>query len=451
MKPKIAYVLSAVSQGLFPNNKKLEEIHNEAIKDGLKKLVDIVKTDLNEKCTHYIPDLSFLFNAYTEDHDLDMFKYFDNMNMDSIYADSGGLQIVTAGREKTDVIKNQIYSIQTYADFAMCFDEIPLSRKSTAERTRNERSNVGNKIFHRDKLKESGHQTGLNIKQQIEVFRKLKAKTKVVPIVQGNSADDMVVFFKEIAKVLKDDDWNHISGLAVADTCIGNGELESIEMLRAAHKIAQFAHPNVSNHLHILGVGSIKRMRPIIFLMRSKYLDNFKYISYDSSSHTSTFTYGLLKVDGTCKTLGAFRNHKVEKHFVDVYNLFHDYFREIGMTQKEFIDIILGQRETVEHGKQRATWNHAAIKERVLQTDSDNHIIVGHLAKAFHTLFQVHNFILNIDKLWNERYSLQPIPRLLRVKNDADMNKWIDDMRHTVPSKRIAADEKKNSLKELWV
>ncbi len=461
-KLELEYVISAVAQGMFPNNKKLDAQAQDQIRIGLQSIVEVVRADVKKNCKHYTPQLSMLFNAYTEDQYIDYFKYLENMHMENVYADSGGLQIVTTGKEKTEELKQGVYEIQAYADYAMCFDEIPLTRKEGQEhkRTRNERSNTGNKLYHHSRLIASGNETGKNIKAQIETFKRLKTDTKVVPIVQGNSAEDMVVFFDEISRLLKGDDWDHVSGLAVADTCIGNGELESIEMLRAAHKIADYCHPNVAKHLHILGVGSIMRMRPIIYLQRSKYLDSYKKISYDSSSHTSTFTYGLLKVNGTCKPLGGHRNKKVEEHFKNVYRLFSAYLEWMKVSEWQFLEIILGPKQANRtHETTLDTWTHAAIKERALTgkmgylniQDPETVITIAHLAKAFHTLYQIHNFMICLDGIWKDKFRGDPMTNLLKVKNDDDMDRWMKVMKTEIRSKRIERNSNKATLEGLIV
>lgn len=445
----LEYVISAVAQGAFPNNKQLSDYHNDLIKEGLTNIVDITKKDVKENCKKYNAETSALFNAFTEEQYLSYFKYLDEMHMDKTYADSGGLQIVTAGKEMTAEIKDEIYKIQTFSDYAMCFDVIPLIRVSE-KRTRNERSNVGNKIFKSEDLKECGIATGLNIKRQIEIFRNLNAKTKVIIIVQGNNYYDMVEFYKNIQEQLTDDDFEYVGGLAVADTCIGNGELESIEMLRAAHNISKIAHKNVTKHLHILGVGSIMRMKPVIYLLRSKYLDNFERISYDSSSHTSTFTYGLLKLNGTCKPLGTHRSYISEKHFSDVYTLYSNYLKNF-VTEEKFLDTILGQKnEKIDFGVMGDDWKHSSIKKRSFENEKEETIVIAHLAKAFHTFYQINNFQKCLDDLWGDDFTGGPISSLLNCKDENDMNYWSKDWYGYVKSKKIKRQENlKNSLEAL--
>lgn len=415
MKLNISYVISACGMmGAYTLAKAPEKL-----KKHHPKFTNILAEQLNksiaQKCLNTNSDVSVLYNAYTEKQHLEYLKTYNNLGAKYIYSDSGGLQIVTAGKEINDEIKQQIYETQAYADYAMCFDVISLGSVSKT-RTRNERSNVKNKIFYDSDHHQAGILTGLNIKEQVNYFRRSGAKTKVIIIVQGNNAEDMVEYYKNISSQLSDEDFEHIGGLAVADTCIGNGELESVEMLRAAKAISKICHDNVRHHLHILGVGSIYRIRPIINLIKSGYLNTFNQVSYDSSSHTCTFDYGLLKLNGTCKPLGSHRNKKAEIHFENVYDFFKEPLQNMGVEKESFVDIILG------HDRD---WKFSSIKKEHFAKDNIQAQLIAQSAKMMHTYFQIDNFIYNVDKLWVDSSTETEIQRLIKVRSDDDMDEWI--------------------------
>lgn len=445
---KLEYVISAVGMtGVFAPEET--DPWFETSKIASKNMIQSLKDKLYANCVNTQPLVSTLFNAYTEKNHVGEFRNFDNLNSDAVYADSGGLQIVTAGKTITSEIKQQIYKTQSYADYAMCFDVIPLSSVSLT-RTRNERSNVGNKIFHYEKLQESAHATGDNIKAQTTYFRENNAKTKVIIIVQGNSASDMVEFFKGVVSRLSPEDYDNIGGMAVADTCIGNGELESIEMLRAAKQISEFCHPNIRRHLHVLGVGSISRMRPILYLLKSGYLDKFERVSYDSSSHTSTFQYGLLKLDGTCKSIGSYKTPAVDKHFRNVYNLFIDTFTELNVSEDRWIELVFGDGS--------GDWKFSTIKNRLVTNPNNNEISAGLLCNFAHTLYQIHNFIMNLDKVMghelgsvkNNDIREMGLNRLLGIKTDAELDTWLYQNRTFIKSKRINRDENMINIEDFF-
>jgi hypothetical protein len=449
-KKQLDYVISAVGMmGVFTPDH--EAFWYPEYKKATLSLMKSLNKRVAETCHNTKPLVSTLFNAYTEKNHVDEFKRLENLGSASVYADSGGLQIVTAGKSITNDIKNQIYKTQTYADYAMCFDVIPLSSVSLT-RTRNERSNVGNKIFHSEQHREAAFATGDNIKSQASFFRTVGAKTKAIIIVQGNSVQDMVEYFKNITTRLDDSDYENIGGLAIADTCMGNGELESIKMLIAAKEISSICHPNIKKHLHVLGVGSIYRMRPILYLLKSGYLDAFERVSYDSSSHTSTFQYGLLKLNGTCKSIGSYKTPAVDMHFRNVYNLFSDTFSQY-VSEDKFIDNIFGD------GK--SDWKYSTIKNRVLETSDPDIIIPSLLCNAAHTYFQVHNFITNLDKVMLDELGIQKtkgdwkklmrINQLLAVKNDDDMTSWFAQNSGGIKTKGIKRDTERSTVEGFFV
>jgi hypothetical protein len=453
LKTTLEYVMSAPGQAFLPSNQDLSDDQFKAYRAGVIEATKLVNKHVREECTHYTPKLSMLFNAYTEKGILPLLGRLGKMGIRTVYADSGGLQMVTAGKAVTDEIKEEIYKVQAIADYAMCFDEIPLSSNNVPgkKRTRNERSNYSNKIYHPDGLHAAAKLTGRNVKAQIDAFNKMETDTKVVLIVQGNTWQDMQLFYNEIAKQLKGDDWNRVDGLAVADTCIGNGEFESIEMIRAAKHIGENAHPNVKKHLHILGVGSRKRMRPFVYLKRSGYLDNYQHISYDSSSHTSTFTYGLMKLDGGCKALGqghgSVRTPLSLRVFEDIYNLFDDYLKKY-VTLQQFHDIVHGP-ETHSFGE-APSWSHSEIKERAMASKDENHILIAHLIKPLYTYYQVKNFMTILNDLWDDYNEgpEEPMTQLLDITDDKQLLEWknANSSNTKLKSKRIKRKDENVSL-----
>lgn len=448
-KKKLEYVISACGMmGVFTPDH--EAPWYPTYKTATLSLMGSLKKRIAETCHNTQPLISTLYNAYTEKNHVDEFKRLENLSSDAVYADSGGLQIVTAGKSITEDIKKEIYRTQSYADYAMCFDVIPLASVSL-KRTRNERSNVGNKIFMNEDHQQSAFATGDNVKAQASYFRSIGAKTKVIIIVQGNNTQDMVDFYRNIESRLSPEDYENIGGMAIADTCMGNGELESIEMLRAAKLIADFCHPNVRRHLHVLGVGSIYRMRPILYLLKSGYLHEFDRVSYDSSSHTSTFQYGLLKLNGTCKSIGSYKTPAVDKHFRNVYRLFNDTFSDY-VTEDEFMTNIFGDGS--------GDWKFSTIKNRVIQTDDPFAIASTLLCNAAHTYFQIHNFVSNLDKVMTDEYNVfkndpsvkeKAMNELLGIRDDNQMLSWIANHSSRIVSKRIKRDEDNVSLEEFFV
>lgn len=445
---KIEYVISACGlMGVFapkPEHEWYPE-YKEAIIDLNENLIQT----LQEECVNISPEISLLYNAYTEKNFIQPLSRLENLHAHNVYSDSGGLQIVTTGKSVTEEIKQEIYRRQAYSDYAMCFDDIPL-KKITDKQTRNERSNVRNKIFMPEDLSNASRSTGQNISKQISFFDSIGAKTKVIVIVQGNTARDMLEFWRGIKTVLDREEQKSIGGIAIADTCMGNGDLESIEMLEAAHLIMKEDRELLEGkHLHILGVGSIARMRPVLYLSKAGYLEGFSKISFDSSSHTSTFIYGLLKVDGTCRSIGSYKTDRVERHFRNVYKRWSKIFEKY-VSEDEFIVNVFGDDLGTD-------WKYSSIKNKALEQTDLKLIIPNILINAAHTFFQIHNFMINLDKILDHEHQVVSLKRkptlsdvainnLLTVKDESDMIEWVKHNRSSVKSKRISRKENKVTL-----
>lgn len=442
MKSTFEYVMSAPLFGIFPNRVLSKLDQKPLVKEVLNAYTWKLAKEVS-KVKNYDPLVSVLYNGFTETNQIRNFEYYELKKINNIYADSGGLQIVTRGMSVTDELKQQIYKDQTFADYAMCFDVISLSIMLKGKKgktplelktTKNERAMADNKRFSRDDHKEAAIATGKNIKEQIESFKRQEAKTKVIVIVQGNNKEDMLMFYNEIERQLNVDDYNYIGGFAVADTCIGNGQIESVEMLRAAKAISDKAHPAIGKHFHLLGIGSILRMVPVVFLKKSGYLDKIDHISYDSSTHTSSFSFGTARLNGSSIKLSSHRNKISCDHFSTLYDMF-SFFLKTKITKDNFMKIIFGDKKfSFGDGNE---WSIADINARAAETKDDNIIALGYAMKTAHTFYQVNNFCHCIDGLFDGTFPLgggyQNTYKLMEQSDEAGVEEWL---RHQKQSKK---------------
>jgi hypothetical protein len=431
MKYKLEYVISGCQ--------RLQVFHGDMFDDPdvwstyqplVQKIPLIVRRDLQEYSKHSDPILSLLFNAFVEKRfarptkGLQIYNWLES---EKVYADSGGLQMVTTGKTVTPEIKKQIYATQTYADYAMCFDVIPLTSTTTIQ-TSTERLNTANKIFEDHLFADSAQKTAQNIKDQIAFFRENNAKTKVIIIVQGNTPQDMKFFFDIIASKLTEEDYAHVCGIAVADTCMGNGELESIKMLHAAHLIAQDCHPAVASHVHFLGVGSLHRLRPIIYLVRSGFLKSFERISYDSTSHTSSYDLGTVKLDNTQQKIGTHRTPLATEVFNNIYTYFSDVFSPL-VSHEEYTQMVFGKDGN-------SNLKYTSLRDNSVKMGG-NAKIAGMLIKQAYIYYQIQNFMKRAEDMWSEPNNYTPIGHLLNIKDEADILRWYNNFSMHVSSKSI--------------
>jgi hypothetical protein len=222
-----------------------------------------------------------VFNAYTEKN---LGKFIQENIAESVFdihSDSGGLQIITRNLPMNDEIKNKVYDTQSrLSDAAMCFDNIPLINVGTKE----------NKIvvFDRENLKHKARETGKNITKQIEHFLREKTKARPLIIIHGNCLETANIWsetlFNEIPKSMHE----VIKGVAIGSGGVGYGTLEEVKKL---FWYTQLPFDIKEKHLHLLGVGAINRMLPLLtFLSEGMIKDTF--VSYDNTTHTSMNIFG---------------------------------------------------------------------------------------------------------------------------------------------------------------
>ena len=231
-------------------------------------------------------EFSFLYNAFIEKEFGEFFKgVYRGKGVNQIYADSGGLQMITLGKTITPQLKQEVYNNQgSYSDCAMSFDEIPVSLKST----RSSRSDTSSKYFDREKFEWCARESGKNIRDQIETFLKMKSEARPFFIAQGNDLESYVrwteLALEEIPKELHE----RIGGVALGAVALGTGTLEDC---KRAFYYTQLPLSQTTHHFHLLGVGSVSRLLPVIAMQNHPvYQDTL--ISYDSTTHTSGVQMG---------------------------------------------------------------------------------------------------------------------------------------------------------------
>lgn len=289
------------------------------------QVTDIVTWGLDrvrQKCRDLMEDqtlkASILFNAFTEAPHGDWLKEQNYYGFDQVYADSGGLQVVTRGQSLTEELKREIYETQKKADFGFCFDEIPLGLKEGIDQeTGKHRALTDTKLFYPDGFLKCAEHTANNVLNQCRAFE--GTDTKAFYIVQGNTSDEMYRWFERGVDIVGPDYFKNIQGVAPADTCMGNGELESIDMLVGYHRMLKdFGVRYTKKHLHLLGVGSPSRLMPAVLLKKSGFLPPDVEISFDSSTQSMSYAMGnYLDSDGT-------RTNKIHDRVMRMFGRFYD-------------------------------------------------------------------------------------------------------------------------------
>lgn len=277
MEQAFDYIASGPSHTRF----SLSEFRND---DKSKEIVNRMIRSMEGKNSHHF---SLLYNGFLESK---FGELFDEVGFtDSVYSvhsDSGGLQIVTQGKVATPQIKQQIYEAQgRHSDYAMSFDEIPVVLTGATSN----RNDVSGRFFDRENLEKYARMSGRNLKEQIQYFVEHDLRAKPLLIVQGNNKESFDLWCKYVLDEIPLELQAKIGGYASGAAALGNGQLEDIE--RSFYSAQLELPDHIKSYMHILGVGSLKRMLPTVTFKRNGVTGNTR-ISYDSSTHTSGLTMG---------------------------------------------------------------------------------------------------------------------------------------------------------------
>lgn len=381
--------------------------------------------EIQKQCSSMLGDTdvttSILFNAFTESR-VGEFLNEVPYGFSRMYADSGGLQMVTRGLEVTQEQKSEIYRVQSQADFGFCFDQIPLSIKEGAPSNGSHRSQVSSKVFNPDGLDECALATAKNVLEQTERFK--GGKTKAFYILQGNTLDDMCRWFDVGFKAIPEENFNFIQGLAPAGTCMGAGVLESVDMVMAAHVLLDRYGPDiVGKHIHLLGFGSPTRLLPAVYLLRSGALGDGMHISSDSSSSSMCFVMGNY-VDCT--------GQPCRRDYTRTMKVFSNFYDQMGH-HLESLSPAIDKDRFMRHVKK----HHASVSDTVSKADAD-------VATAFRATIPLMCVWQNIGFFNSLKQILEapespytPIGFLEEVRNLSDYKHWTREFSRMVKSNRI--------------
>lgn len=378
--------------------------------EWLKKLIK----DSNTK-NH---DLTFLFNAYTEKTASNKMGAWMKSNDVPVYIDSGGLQVITLGKPLTPEVKQQVYDIQAVAgDYGFCFDEIPVNVPTDGSKL----LGMENRFFDESLVEPCAIKTAHNINNQIETFIKKGSSCKPIAIIQGNCYDSFMKWGEVLEKHINDDYKPLIGGIAMAGTSLGRGMLEDLE--KAFH-VPQLPISFGKKHLHLLAVGSVRRLAPTLLAMQTGYYPKDMFVSYDASTMSKHLHVGIYhNADGRLLNIKRQYNHNYKKvhdllmkQFPDEYKLTIEdlfEFNNTNMTtqrakgrEKEFVDLVLMRFFG-------ATRNFINLADKCLE-DKDS-----------------------LFRLFHETRNKELFDGLYETKNHGDFMYWLSHVRRYIVSNRI--------------
>jgi hypothetical protein len=386
---------------------------NEKIRDIIDTMFNTVKDQSNHK-------LGVLYNSFTEGSFGPRLKNYTAF--DSIHADSGGLQIVTKGETVTPEIKTAIYKNQAAsADMGMCFDEIPVQLAGE----KSGRNDTKNRYFDNKKLEFYARETGKNLKEQIETFLAEKSNCKPILIAQGNCYDSYMKWVELILDEIPTELHDHIGGTAVGAAALGTGSLEDIER---AYLFSQFPEV-IQKHLHILGIGSTKRLLPYLIFMQNGMYKETTSVSYDSTTHTSGVALGLY-YNRNWKSIKFNRNYSKT-------------YQEAFEDMKQFINL-----DGYDDRELHKCMNMSALT--YFEENKENGPEIFATMVMGFIMSSIRNFITHVDTVMSDKKELlkvaqkakfyTPAKFLFEVNNKDAYDKWYGNFRSHIPSRRVAAN-----------
>jgi len=356
---------------------------------------------------------SLLYNGFTEKNfGIKLQKFRPSIK--SIHADSGGLQIITRGLKNTPEIREKVYTNQgMYADIGMAFDEIPV--KSTSASGVSAKIDTKRRYVDMDNFDEYARQTGRNVKAQIETFNTLGSSCKPFVIIQGASQESYSRWAELVLEEITEPYHNRIGGVAMGSAALGMGQLEDVK--RAFYvTLMPFKRPF---HLHVLGVGALRRMLPYILFSQNGLYEGID-ISYDSTTHSMSLDNGLFYFSYYKKSAGSIyggSSVKMGRAYSNIYR-----------TVTEEINSVCGTTYTPHE-------YHRLMNTGVgVYIENGGKFIDIMRARLGFILTNVHNFTKDVSELTQSKEQFlkfcgvrnceNEYATLFEVKNLADFNHW---------------------------
>lgn len=381
--------------------------------------------------------ISGLFNAFTEEmfaERVDETGYdFKDLFPDGMYADSGGLQVLTQGKMIDDAMKKKIYGIQAkYADYAMSFDEMPF------------RMVEGQKIYLPDKVASCGTQAGENLKEQIDYFEKIGANTKIFPIVQGLGLDGMSTYTLNMLNVLNKKQLAKLECLAVGGI---QSEFELLERSVNIYKIDGIPE-KIKNHFHVLGVTGFRKLMPIMIGARNGLLPGIKKLSFDSTTFTKSYLLGNIQpslediISGKPKrSLGKVRDQFVE----DYYQQMWDFWKDIPNNVFDDVEDMIEHSCFNSHGLTTAAQQYKSEKlgpEHGIKTITQKYVYVYYNTFKFMEILEAYLMdALELKDFMGSYKQLSLLQALEEIDNTDDFDQWYVEVRKMAKVDKKSADD----------
>lgn len=390
-------------------------------------------------------EVSALFNAYTEEdcarNASNRFTGMKSIIGSNLYADSGGLQMMTLGHGSiTEAARKKIYQTQmNYATHAMSFDEIPsiiIDKK---------------KYYKADTVHNAGVMSGENLLEQYNYFKENNSDVKISPIIQGWGKDDTKLFIDGMMENVSDiwDDFDMIAAGFASGSIWGTAQ-RAMDIWSDTRVRKQF-----NTHFHLLGMSGYKRIMPILMMIKSGLLKDMNKLSFDSSSISMTYVMAnVVRSSDDIKNgkkweLGKERTQDVDDYYAELFDFWKD---AQNFVYKDVEDLI-----------QSSQWNSRGVKSAKARHDETGDIdeAIKYLTQEQYFIFyNVYKYAMVLEDFLEGNFSLENIfkakdfelfSQLEKITDVESFYEWQDYVNRTQNTQLlIYENDKENPMESLF-
>jgi hypothetical protein len=402
--------------------------------EGISRNLIPASQYLKDKLNDHVK-MSGLFNAFTEETFANRVEEsghnFQDLFPDNMYADSGGLQVLTQGKMIDAAMKKKIYTTQAkYANYAMSFDEMPFKMVD------------GQKIYLPDRVSICGTMAGENLKEQIEFFDSIDSKTKIFPIIQGLGLKDMSTYTLNMLNVLDKQQLSKLECLAVGGI---QSEFELLERSVNIYKIDGIPK-KIKNHFHVLGVTGFRKLLPIMIGARNGLLPDIGRLSFDSTTFSKSYLLGNIqptlsdiKKGSPKRSLGKVRDAFVEDYYQQMWDFWKDIPENVFYSVEDMIEHSCFNSKGLTTAAQQYKELGA---EHGIKTITQKYVYVYYNTFKFLEILEgyLKNEIILSDFMGNYK-QLSLLQALEDVKNTKDFEQWYSSVRKSTKVDKKSVDD----------
>ena len=372
--------------------------------ETLEMIKDMISRTVHNKNNH---QFSLLYNGFTEKNFGAKLQKFRPV-IKNIHADSGGLQIITRGLPNTSETRNKVFENQaTYADIGMAFDEIPV--KSTSASGVSSKIDTKRRYVDMENFESYARQTGKNVLEQIQRFDDMKSSCRPFVIIQGSGQETYKLWGEAMLDEIPKELHHRIGGVAMGSAALGMGPLEDVKRAFFVNAVP-FERPF---HLHVLGVGALKRILPYLLFSQTGLYDGID-ISYDSTTHSMSLDNGLF-----------YFSHSKKKNPGDYGGSSVKMGRPFSNIYRTVVTEINAVCETEYTAEQYHKLMNISVGEYL---ENGGKFVDVMRARLAFILTNVHNFTLDVSTLMNSK---EEFLRFCRDKNCENEYSTLFDVKNT--------------------